>query len=116
MDELILETSLTPEEIAENFKNFDLTAALQETLEDIKAYHRGEEVPGMVVHERTLPDVDSAEIRKSLSLTQRAFAAILGVSCRTVEAWESGRSNPTPTARKLMYLIQEDHNLVQKLI
>lgn len=116
MDELVLETSLTPEEIAENFKSFDLTAALDETLREIKAWKRGEDVPGLVVHERTLPDVDAAEIRKSLSLTQRAFAVILGVSCRTVEAWESGRSNPTPTARKLMYLIQEDHSLVQKLI
>jgi len=116
MDDLILETSLTPEEIKENFKNFDLTAALEETLDEITAHQRGEEVPGMVVHERTLPDVDAALIRKSLSMTQRAFAAVLGVSCRTVEAWESGRSNPTPTARKLMYLIQEDHSLVQKLI
>lgn len=115
MDELVLETSLTPEEIEENFKDFDLFSSLKAGLEDALAYQRGEEVPGLVVHERTLPDVDAAEVRKDLSLTQRAFAAILGVSCRTVEAWESGRSNPTPTARKLMYLIQEDHSLVQKL-
>ena len=33
----------------------------------------------------------------------------------TVEAWESGKSTPTPTAKKLMYLIQEDHSLIQKL-
>lgn len=116
MDDLILETSLTPEEIKENFNNFDLTVALEETLDEITAYQHGEEVPGLVVHERTLPDVDAVQIRKSLSMTQRAFAAVLGVSCRTVEAWESGRSNPTPTARKLMYLIQEDHSLVKKLI
>lgn len=115
MDDLILETSLTPEEIAENFKKFDWEAAMQITLDEIDAYQRGEEVPGLVVHERTLPDVDTAEIRKSLSLTQRSFAAILGVSCRTVEAWESGQSIPTPTARKLLYLIQEDYSLVQKL-
>ncbi len=116
MDDLALETSLTPEEIEENFKDLDLTAALQETLDEITAYRRGEDVPGMVVHARTLPDVDATQIRKSLSMTQRAFAAVLGVSCRTVEAWESGRSDPTPTARKLMYLIQEDHSLVQKLL
>lgn len=116
MDELRLETSLSMEEIEENTKDIDLLAGLQDTLDEIKAWKRGEEVPGMVVHERTLPDVDAVEIRKSLSLTQRAFAAVLGVSCRTVESWESGRSNPTPTARKLLYLIQEDNSLVQKLI
>ncbi len=114
MDELVLETPLSPEEIAENFKDFDLTSALQNTLEEIDAWKRGEEVP-IVVRERTLPDVDAAEIRKSLSLTPKDFAGILGVSTQTVEEWESGRSNPTPTERKLMYLIQEDHTLVQKL-
>ena len=116
MDELQLKTTLSMEEIEENTKDIDLLAGLQSTLKEVKAWKRGEEVPGLVIHERTLPDVDAADVRKSLSLTQRAFAAILGVSCRTVEAWESGRSNPTPTARKLMYLIQEDHSLVRKLI
>jgi len=104
------------EEIEENFKDFDLFSSMEEGLKAALAHHRGEEVPGLVVHERTLPDVDAAEVRKDLSLTQRAFAAVLGVSCRTVEAWESGRSNPSPTARKLIYLIREDHSLVQKLI
>lgn len=116
MDDLILETPLTQDEIEENFRDFDLFSSLKHGLKEAVAYQRGEEVPGIVVHERTFPDVDTAKIRKSLSLTQRAFATILGVSCRTVEAWESGRSNPTPTARKLMYLIQEDHSLVQKLL
>lgn len=58
MDELILETSLTPEEIAENFKNFDLTASLEQALKDIEAYQHGEEVPGLIVRERILPDAD----------------------------------------------------------
>lgn len=115
MNELRIETSLSMEEIEENTRNIDLLAGLQDTLEDIKAWKRGEEVPGLVVHERSLPDVDAAEVRKSLSLTQRAFAAVLGVSCRTVESWESGRSNPAPTAKKLMYLIREDPTLVGKL-
>ena len=55
------------------------------------------------------------EVRTSLSMTQKSFANILGVSCRTVEAWECGKSTPTPTAKKLIYLIQQDHSLVDKL-
>lgn len=115
MDELQVKTSLSMEEIEENTKDIDLLAGLQDTLEEIKAWRRGEEVPGLVIHERTLLDVDAAEVRKSLSLTPRAFAAVLGVSCQMVEAWESGQSSPTPMAQKLLYLIQEDHSLVQKL-
>ena len=64
---------------------------------------------------RSLPNVNVAEVRSGLSMTQRAFAELLGVSCRTVEAWEASKSTPTPTAKKLMFLIQEDHTLVQKL-
>ena len=56
MKELILKTPLSMEEIKENFRNFDLDAALQEALDAIDAYHRGEEGPGLVVHERSLPD------------------------------------------------------------
>lgn len=118
MSDLILETSLSVEEMEaaeRSINETDLLAGLQSTLEEAKAWKRGEEVPGLVVRERSLPEVDAAAVRKSLSLTQRAFASILGVSCRTVEAWESGRSNPTPTARKLLYLIQEDHSLISKL-
>ena len=49
-------------------------------------------------------------------MTQKAFASVLGVSPRTVEAWEAGRTEPTPTAKKLIYLIEQDNSLVQKLI
>lgn len=115
MADLYLKTPLPMEKIAENFNDFDLFSSMEEGLKEAAAYQRGEEVPGLVVRERSLPEVDAAAVRKSLSLTQRAFASILGVSCRTVEAWESGRSNPTPTARKLLYLIQEDHSLISKL-
>lgn len=48
-------------------------------------------------------------------MTQKAFAGILGVSVRTVESWETGKSTPSPTARNLIYLISQDHSLVDKL-
>ena len=41
--------------------------------------------------------------------------ACIDATTRTVEAWESGKSTPTPTAKKLMHLIDQDHSLVQKL-
>ena len=58
MDELRFETPLSVEEIEENFKDFDLFSSLKESLEEALAYQRGEEVSGLIVHERTLPDVD----------------------------------------------------------
>lgn len=53
--------------------------------------------------------------RESLDMTQKAFANVLGVSKRTVEAWETGRSTPSPTAKNLINLIAQKPELVPML-
>ena len=101
MSEKIFKTSLSMEEIENNFKDTNFFDGVMEGLEEALAYEKG--------------TAKSETIANALSMTQKAFANVLGVSCRTVEAWESGRSNPTPTAKKLMFLISQDHSLIQKL-
>lgn len=115
MAELEFETALSFDEIDKNFEDFDFFENLMEGLEDALAYSKGTPRTGTIVRKRSLPDINVHTIRASLNMTQKAFANVLGVSCRTVEAWEIGRSNPSPTARKLMFLIQEDHSLIKKL-
>lgn len=109
------ESTLSMEEIEKNFEGVDFFSGLMAGLEEAIAYERGEAAETFA-RKRSLPDVNVAAVRGALGMTQRAFAEVLGVSCRTVEAWESGRSTPTPTAKKLIYLIQEDNSLVQKLV
>ena len=41
-------------------------------------------------------------LRKHQGLTQRAFAAELGISVRTLQEWERGRRCPTQAARTLL--------------
>lgn len=115
MSELCFESSLSIEEIEENFSDIDFFEGIMEGLNEALAYEKGKAAAETFSRKRSLPAVDVTEIRTSLCMTQKAFAAILGVSCRTVEAWECGKSNPTPTAKKLMFLINNDHSLVQKL-
>ena len=115
MKKLEFNTSLSQEQIEENFKNVNFFDGVMEGLEEALAYEKGTTKAETIARKRTLPDIDVFEIRNSLSMTQRAFAVTLGVSCRTVEAWECGKSNPTPTAKKLMFLISQDHSLIQKL-
>lgn len=115
MDELRFKTSLTMEEIEENFKDVDFFSGLMDGLQEALAYERGKAAADTIARKRSLPEVNVAKVRISLEMTQRTFAQVLGVSCRTVEAWESGKSTPTPTAKKLIFLIQEDHSLVEKL-
>lgn len=115
MNDLTFKSDLTMEEIDKNFSEMDFFSGLMDGLEEALAYSKGNASGETFVRKRSLPTVNVVQIRESLRMTQKAFAAVLGVSCRTVEAWESGKSNPTPTAKKLMYLIQEDHTLVEKL-
>lgn len=115
MSEPIFTSSLSEREIEENFKNMDFFSGIMSGLEEALAFEKGTSKAATLARKRSLPQVDVAAERKSLQMSQKAYAAILGVSSRTVEAWESGKSNPTPTARNLIYLISKDHSLVDIL-
>ena len=47
-------------------------------------------------------------IRNSTGLTQNLFAKYLGVSVKTVEAWEAGRNHPDGPACRLLHLTRKD--------
>lgn len=115
MEELKFKSSLSIEEIENNFENVDFFSSMMEGLQEALAYKKGTAKAETIARKKSLPAVNATEVRKELTMTQKAFAELLGVSSRTVEAWESGRSTPTPTAKKLMYLIHQDHSLIQKL-
>ncbi|MCL2370247.1 MAG: helix-turn-helix domain-containing protein [Firmicutes bacterium] len=46
-------------------------------------------------------------IRNSLGYSQTLFALILGVSPKTIEAWESGKNTPNGTSSRLLEIIQK---------
>ena len=96
--------------------------SLKAGLEDAVAFINGDTSRGKVVV-RELPDPvpeykadDVARTRKDLNLSQRALARALGVSPRTVEAWEAGKNVPSGAARHLLYLIDNDHALLDRLV
>ena len=114
MSEIRFKSSLSIEQIEENFKDIDIFSGIMEGLNEALAYEKGKASAETYARKQSLPNVNVLEVRTSLDMTQKMFAHVLGVSCRTVEAWESGKT--TPTAKKLIYLIQQDHSLVNKLI
>lgn len=115
MADLILTSSLTDDEIADNFKKMDFFSGIMSGLEEALAYEKGDAKAATIVRKRSLPDVNPSAIRKAMNMTQKDFASVLGVSTRTVESWEAGRSTPTPTARNLMFLIHRNPELVSQL-
>ena len=53
-------------------------------------------------------------IRNSLGLTQKIFAGLLGVSAKTIEAWESGGNKPSGSASRILAMIKSDPTLPEK--
>lgn len=54
------------------------------------------------------------EIRKSAGMSQKTFANFLGVSDKTVEAWEAGMNHPSGAASRLLSMIEMDNDLVKE--
>ena len=54
------------------------------------------------------------EIRLKLNMTQKLFAAALGVSVKTVEAWESGTNTPIGIANRMLELLSRDSNIFDR--
>lgn len=49
--------------------------------------------------------MDIKATREKLGLTQEQLAQKIGVSFKTVNRWENGKSKPSPMARKLLEII-----------
>jgi putative transcriptional regulator len=74
----------------------------------------GGEDNGCVVH---FPDeIDVARIREKVKMSQRQFAAYFGVSARTVQEWEQGRSVPSGPSRALLIVIDREPQAVRRAL
>lgn len=69
----------------------------REILEGIRELKRGEH--GRIT---TVPSVTL--VREKTGLSQARFAALLGVSVRTLQEWEQGRRAPSGAARTLLLI------------
>lgn len=54
------------------------------------------------------------KIRNSLGMSQTFFAGFMGVSKKTVEAWEAGRNMPDGPARRILAMVQIDPELPER--
>ena len=91
-----------------------------EALEDARRLTRGD-MRGVIVDTLQIidvPDFSPDEIkalRQAIKMPQRLFAQCLGVTQKSVEAWEGGRSHPDGAARRLLGLLQNDPDFFRKV-
>ena len=57
---------------------------------------------------------DIKQIRKRTGLSQVIFAGTLGVSPKTVEAWENGRNKPEGASRRLLEIVRDDPEFLRR--
>lgn len=85
--------------------NRDIGQEILDGLKEIKSFKSGS---GKKLVSRTLKDPSPAKvIREKLSLSQDAFASLMGVSIRTVQDWEQGRREPQGPAKSLLRVAEQ---------
>jgi putative transcriptional regulator len=57
---------------------------------------------------------DIKRIRQKSGLSQVVFAGSLGVSPKTVEAWENGRNKPEGSSRRLLEIVRDDPGFLRR--
>jgi putative transcriptional regulator len=93
--------------------------SIKQGLTEAIEYERGK-LPNVKVDKITvapLPIYAGEEIkaiRTEQHMTQRLFAEALGVSVKTVEAWETGSNSPSGAASRMLGLLQQDNALFEK--
>lgn len=85
----------------------DIGAELLTSVREMKAGIRGR------VHRPEISEVSHARLVSGLS--QTAFAALLGVSVRTLQDWEQGRREPSGAARTLFRVAERHPEVLQEL-
>ena len=83
----------------------ELFNELLKSMHEMDRIVQGELVPGRVTR-FTEPEVK--QIRMNTGLSQKHFAALIGVSKRTLENWEQGRRTPAGPARALLKILHAD--------
>ena len=95
-----------------------LMASLTEDVEDIKKY--GKSQGRRTTYNVIPPTIYSADevrkIRNKSGYSQAVFAQCLGVSKKTVEAWEEGVNNPSGPASRILFLLSNDTLSIDQFI
>lgn len=85
----------------------NIAEELTQAAKEIKAHKEGKLRPKVVSN-------DIITARKNLDLSQSQFAALLGVSKRTLEQWEQERRDPSQAAQRLIQIaIQRPDVLIE---
>lgn len=92
-----------------------IKSGLDEVLEDVRSGNK--KLDRRVVEFEPVKEYKAKEVKKirnSFGFSQSSFADYLGVSKKTVEAWEAGTNRPAGAASRLLRMMELDHDLIKQ--
>ena len=92
----------------------DIKTGLDQAIEYEKGTLKAKTTTLTIVPVDTFTPGEIKKIRNSTGMTQVLFAKYMGVSVKTVEAWEAGKNHPEGTACRLLTLTRMDPAFPQK--
>ena len=101
-------TKMTEKQLHARDAKRDIGAELLQGVREMKAGRSGR------VHKVAVPPV--AEVRLKVGLSQSQFAALLGVSVRTLQDWEQGRREPSGAAKTLIAIADRRPGVLRELV
>lgn len=99
----------------------DYYTALMGSLNEAIQFAEGDQKKGTVrtLKFKPLPQFTNQEvksIREATHLSGAAFARVIGVSVKTVESWESGKSIPNGPSQRFLEQLKNDPKMVEEYI
>jgi len=96
-----------------NNNNNDLFNDIMTGLKQAEAYTKGDNkiARGKKYKIKVINNYNDDKIKKirsTLHLSQRAFAEVMGVSTKTIEAWERGINKPSGSSSRLLQIFEEN--------
>jgi len=92
-----------------------IVTGLTEAIEDVQGEEK--KLKRRVVTIVPVKEYEASEIkaiRKTTGLSQKLFAGYMGVSDKTVEAWEAGKNRPSGAASRLLTMMEMDADLTKE--
>lgn len=85
----------------------ELVTGLNEAIAIESGELRGKKTIYEILPVKNYNNAEIKQIRNSVGMTQTLFANFMGVSSKTVEAWEKGTNHPTGTACRLISMLED---------
>lgn len=102
------------------YKDMTVGEGLITALEQAIDFEKGENVEGVKTRKLAIAPLPHYKaqsiknIRNRIGLSQLTFAHVLGVSKKTIEAWEAGRNEPQGPAQRILMLLENDNKFLEK--